>query len=112
MAVPILKSGIYLPGNGKALVKLRGVGNNYLLAASEHSGPLKIFKLNTQLSILKLNNIDQSAVIGYRDGSSTRQEFYYGSSFLSQSSRFILVNNKVAQVAIKNSLGKIRVIKF
>lgn len=28
------------------------------------------------------------------------------------SSRFILVNNKVAQVAIKNSLGKIRVIKF
>jgi len=112
LPVPILKSGIYLPGNGKALVKLRGVGNNYLLAASEHSGPLKIFKLNTQVSILKLNNIDQSAVISYRDGSSTKQEFYYGSSFLSQSSRFILVNNKIAQVAIKNSLGKIRVIKF
>src|SRR6185437_1362957 len=29
--VPILKSGIYIPGNGKALVKLRGAGNRYLV---------------------------------------------------------------------------------
>jgi hypothetical protein len=41
----IAQSGIYLPGDGKALIKLRAADNSYLLAASEHTGPLKLFKL-------------------------------------------------------------------
>ncbi len=108
----ISQSGIYLPGNGKALVKLRGAANNYLLAASEHAGPLRVFQLNTKASLLKISDTDQSAIITYKDGRSTKQEFYYGSSFLSQSSRFILLNDKIAQVSIKDSSGKTRVVKF
>ncbi|WP_295801916.1 VCBS repeat-containing protein [Mucilaginibacter sp.] len=108
----IAGSGIYLPGNGKALVKLKGAANNYLLAASEHAGPLRVFQLNAKASILKISDTEQSAIITYKDGSSTKQEFYYGSSFLSQSSRFILVNDKIAQVSIKDSSGKTRVVKF
>jgi hypothetical protein len=110
--VSIARSGIYLPGDGKALVKLKGAANNYLLAASEHAGPLRVFQLNAQASLLKINDTDQSAIITYKDGRSTKQEFYYGSSFLSQSSRFILVNDKIAQVSIKDSSGKRRVVKF
>ena len=108
----IANSGIYLPGNGKALVKLRGAANNYLLAASEHSGPLQVLQLNAKASLLKINDTDQSAIIYYKNGSATKQEFYYGSSFLSQSSRFILVNDKIAQISIKNYAGKIRLVKF
>lgn len=105
-------SGAYLPGDGKALVKLRGAANSYLLAASEHLGPLRIFQLNAKTSMLKVNDDDQSAVITYKNGSSTKQEFYYGSSFLSQPSRFILINNKMAQVSIKNYSGTTRLVKF
>jgi hypothetical protein len=109
----IAKSGIYLPGNGKALVKLRGaVNNNYLLAASEHAGPIKVFQLNSNSSMLKISNADQTAIITYKDRRHTKQEFYYGSSFLSQSSRFILINEKVAQVSIKDRWGKTRLVKF
>jgi len=36
----------------------------------------------------------EAILLGDKDGSSTKQEFYYGSSFLSQSSRFIIVDNK------------------
>ena len=110
--VSILKSGIYLPGDGKALVKLCGAGNKYLLAASEHTGPLRVFGLNGQYSIIKLNSLDQTAFITNKDASFTKQEFYSGSSFLSQSSKFIIINNKVAQVIIKNSLGKTKILKF
>ena len=42
----IAESGIYLPGNGKSLVKLRGAGDRYLVAAASNRGPLKIFSLN------------------------------------------------------------------
>jgi hypothetical protein len=108
----VAKSGMYLPGDGKALVKLRGVANNYLLASTEHLGPLRIFQLNFKSSMLKITDEDQSAVITYKNGSSTKQEFYYGSSFISQSSRSILINDKVAQVSIKSYSGTTRVIKF
>ena len=108
----ILNSGIYLPGNGKALVKLRGARNNYLLAASEHRGPLHVFQLNTKLSMLKISDTDQCALVTYKNGAVVKQEFYYGNSFLSQSSRFMLINNKISQVLIKNSSRKTRLVKF
>ncbi|HEY9194903.1 MAG TPA: VCBS repeat-containing protein [Mucilaginibacter sp.] len=108
----IARSGIYLPGDGKALVKLRGANNTYLMAASEHLGPLRVFQLNANASMLKINDTDQSAVITYKNGAITKQEFYYGSSFLSQSSRFILINDKVAQVSIKNNSGVTRLVRF
>lgn len=108
----IAHSGIYLPGDGKALVKLKGANNNYLMAASEHLGPLRIFQLNANVSMLKIDDTDQSAVITYKNGSHTKQEFYYGSSFLSQSSRFILINDKIAQVSIENNSGINRLVKF
>ena len=108
----VAQSGLYLPGNGKALVKLPGANNKYLLAASEHLGPLRVFQLNATASILKINTTDQSALITHKNGSQTKQEFYYGSSFLSQSGRFLLINDQVAQAAIKDGSGKTRVIKF
>jgi hypothetical protein len=101
-----------LPGDGKALVKLRGANNNYLLASSEHLGPLRIFQLNANSSMLKITDTDQSAVITYKNGSRTKQEFYYGSSFISQSSRFMLINDKMAQVSITDNSGRTRLIKF
>ena len=42
----IRKSGIYLPGDGKALVALQGKNGKLLMAGSQNKGPLKIFELN------------------------------------------------------------------
>lgn len=47
----ILQSGIFIPGNGKALVKLRGRNDAYLLAASQNRGPLKIFELKKNYAL-------------------------------------------------------------
>ena len=44
----IQQSGIYIPGDGKALVKLRGAGGEYMIAASQHTDNLKLFKLTAQ----------------------------------------------------------------
>jgi hypothetical protein len=43
----IAESGIFIPGNGRSLAKLKGAGNEYLVAAAQNRGPLKIFMLSS-----------------------------------------------------------------
>ncbi|WP_336516987.1 VCBS repeat-containing protein [Pollutibacter soli] len=45
-AMLISESGFYIPGNGKALVKLKGSGNSYMLVGSENRGMLRVFRKN------------------------------------------------------------------
>ena len=92
----ILQSGIFIPGNGKALVKLSGANNQYLMAASQNRGPLKVFRLKKSQKIIQLAPMDVKATIRYKNGNVSEQEFYYGSSFLSQSGRFIRITDQMA----------------
>jgi len=105
----ILQSGIYIPGNGKALVALKGRNGNYLLAASQNKGALKVFELKKQnISFLPINTFDESAVITYKSGLKAKREFPYGSSFLSQPGRFLTIDENVISVTIKNNKGEER----
>lgn len=104
----ILQSGIYLPGNGKALVKFKSSNGKYMLAASQNKGDVQIFQLKRSVNMIPVMPFDVKAMIKYKDGSVTKQEFYYGSSFLSQSGRYLEIGNNVANVEITNSKGAIR----
>jgi hypothetical protein len=108
----ILQSGVFIPGNGKALVKLRSSNGNCLLAASENKGPLKIFALKRNIKTLSLQPFDVSATVVYENGNRQKREVNYGSSFLSQSGRFININNKIKSVEIKDSKGMVRNVKL
>jgi hypothetical protein len=101
----ILQSGIYIPGDGKALVKLKGAKGNYLLAASQNKDVMKIFELKRPVNTLKLQPLDMYAIIKYKNGRVSKQEFYYGSSFLSQSGRFLNIDNAMESVIITDSYG-------
>ncbi len=104
----ILQSGIYIPGNGKALVKLKGANDNYLIAATQNRGPLKLFKLKEPVRVYPLLPADAYAFIKYKNGSIQKQEFYNGSSFLSQSARFMNIRNNMSSVAITDNFGHTR----
>ncbi|WP_183573531.1 VCBS repeat-containing protein [Mucilaginibacter sp. X5P1] len=106
----ILQSGIYIPHDGKALVKLQTSDGKYMLAASQNRDSLKVFVLNRPVNNIKLQLDDESAVVTYKNGSKQKQEFYYGSSFLSQSGRFFTVNKDVTNVQITNNKGQTRTI--
>jgi len=111
-ALSILQSGIYIPANGKALAKLSSASGDYLVAASQHHDVLKLFQLKRKKQIIKIKVDDLSAMIKYKNGDTQKEEFYYGSSFLSQSSRFIAIGKNVSSVQIKNSKGEVRTISF
>jgi hypothetical protein len=108
----IMQSGIYIPGDGKALVKLRGAKGNYMVAASQNRGPIKLFELAHNVKNIPLQTDDQWAMITYKNGTKQKREFYYGSSFLSQSGRFLTVNNNVTSVQITNNKGATRQLTF
>lgn len=108
----ILNSGLFIPGDGKALVQLSGAGNGYLLAASQNRGQLRIFR-NENLcgKIIKLQAGDRFIAYQLKNGRNRREELYYGHSFLSQSSSFIMVDEEIySSVTVTNSKGKKRLV--
>lgn len=112
MPQSILQSGIFIPGNGKALVKLRGSRGKCLLAASQNKGPLKVFELKNPCKTILLQPLDISAMVTYKDGHHQKREIGYGSSFMSQSGRFINIDNNISTVEVRNSRGGVRKISL
>lgn len=108
----IIQSGIFIPGNGKAIVKLTGKDGKYLLAASQNRGPLKIFELKKNIHPIPVKDDDVWAELHFKNNTVQRQELYFGASFLSQSSRFIAVGENVSFVKITNSKGVTREVRF
>ena len=106
----ILQSGVYIPGDGKALVKLRRSDGSYLAAASQYKDELKVFALKRKQRSISVGPDDRYAIIHFRNGKIRKQEFYYGSSFLSQSARFIWVDSTATAVTITDDKDRSRTI--
>ena len=112
MPLSIAASGIYLPGDGKALVSLKSKNNQLLIAGSQNKGPLKIFELKRDTKFLTLKPLDETALFYYKNGNKQLHEITYGSSFLSQSGRFLIIDKNVVSVEIKNNKGEVRKVTF
>jgi hypothetical protein len=104
----ILQSGWFIPGNAKALIKIRGNNGKCILVASQNKSNLKAFELKRNVAVIPVNSTETSAIITYKNGTKQKRELNYGSSFLSQSGRFLNIDANVVSVEIKDSKGKIR----
>ena len=104
----ILQSGFYVPGNGKALVQL-AVNNKLAIVAAQNSDYLKLFhnKLNSD-KIISLQHNDVFAILRIKNGQKRKEEFGYGSSFFSQSGRFIQLNPSILSIEITNNKKQTR----
>ncbi len=106
---PISQTGLFIPGDAKAIVKLKGTDNNYLIAASQNRGPLKLFSHKSESQkLIPLQQTDKTVLITLADGKKRMEELYFGNSFLSQSSRFLLVDKNVVSLDVKDFNGKVR----
>ena len=108
----MLQTGICIPGNGKALVKLTGAADKYLVAASQRNGRLELFELNKDQRTIRFDLADRFALLKLTNGKVQKQELNNGSSFLSQSASFMSVGNLVTSVKITNNRGAVRNIFF
>jgi hypothetical protein len=107
--VNVMQSGLYIPGDGKGLVKLK-IGGYYATAATQNKDVLKIFALPKAGKVVRFNSDDRSAIVHLKNGKKRAVEMYYGDSFLSQSARIILTNDSIHRVDITNLKGEVRTI--
>ena len=106
-----LQSGIFIGGDARGLVKLRR-SNEYVLAATQNKGELLIFKNKHVIKMIKPQADDVSVIITLANGKKQRMELYYGSSFLSQNSRFFEIPGNIQSCIVTNSKGVSRTCKF
>ncbi|GAC1382896.1 MAG: VCBS repeat-containing protein [Ginsengibacter sp.] len=106
----ILESGFYVPGNGKGLIQLN-VNGKSTLAAAQNSSQLKLFQnKNREQKVVNLQSQDISAFVYLRNGKVRKEEFFYGSSFMSQSGRFIVITPSIQSIEITNNKKEKRTI--
>lgn len=110
VSTSISKSGLFIPENGKALVKSIIAGQRPIIVASQNRGPLKVFEIKQKIKVVPVAKNDVHALIRFKNNSVQKQEFYYGASFLSQSGRFLSLSDNVASVEIIDNTGNKRML--
>ncbi|MBT8294449.1 MAG: hypothetical protein KJN70_14360, partial [Eudoraea sp.] len=107
-AVSLEESHFLVPGDAKSLVRLSIANEKSVLVASQNNDFLKVYETTTnqapQLIPLKANEV--KCILYFNDNSSQIQEYYWGSSFQSQSTRHIEVNQNVTRVQFFDNTGK------
>jgi hypothetical protein len=114
--LPSQKSGFFVDGDAKALASLTLADGNPLILVTQNAGRMKAFsalgaKGTRNQRPLPLQANDAWANISFPDGTRRRQEFYYGASYLSQSSRTYLPPAGAVSVVIYDYTGKSRTVK-
>jgi enediyne biosynthesis protein E4 len=99
-------SGFYVGGNAKALSSII-VKNEIVNIATQNNGPVKAFKLNGLYNIKPVGTNDVFAITDFLDGKKQKQEFYFGNSFQSQSSRYLTFYNNAKKIQITNTKAEI-----
>jgi enediyne biosynthesis protein E4 len=110
-ALSPIQSGIFIPGNGKAIVEL--VNNKKpCVIATQNRGETLSFQLgDTNRHLFKPNTDDISAIISFTNGNKRKVEFYNGSSFQSQSAAYVILVNSIKSLEITNRSQQKRLIE-
>lgn len=101
------ESGFFVGGDAKSLVRLNGPGQLYI--ASQNRDSLKVFSRNPEYKrdLISPEPLDNYAEISLKDGT-RKVEFYYGSGYLSQSTRKVWVPESGRNLRVVDSQGRSR----
>jgi hypothetical protein len=112
--VSVTKSGFSVTGDAKGLATLQTQTGQNLVLVTQNSGPLLAFSQPTSKNqrIISLELADAWAEITLANGQKRKQELPYGSTYLSQSARTLLIPKGAVSVTIYSFSGKVRRIKI
>ena len=108
VVVPVNNSGFFVDGDAKGLAALRLNNGQQVILAANNSGNLKAHVTGKEGKYFRATRDDSYALITLRNGKTYKHEFYYGSGYLSQSSRTITINDKIDSLIVYDFKGKRR----
>lgn len=107
--VPQAQSGLYVPGDARGMAEIIVPRQEAYLLVSQNRDSLKVVPSKEGFStIVDLAPDEVWVRLQYVDGKTTTREYYYGSGYLSQSSRKVKIGPAVASVVITNYQGQVR----
>ena len=112
---PASKTGFYVGGDAKGLVKLYGPSGKEIFAATQNIDSLKVFvKSETakdNRGVFEPEQNDSWVEFVYGDGRKTKVELCYGSGYLSQSTRKVKIPVGVKEIIVYDFQGKARTVQ-
>lgn len=103
------ESGFFVPGNGKALAELVRDDERLILAARNNDSLLAFSVRSASTNrYVRARPAEAWAEVIYDDGRTQKVEFYYGSGYLSQSSRALMITDDVKEVIVYDVTGESR----
>jgi hypothetical protein len=110
-SVGYTRSGFFVDGDAKGLVDVAIGENSSLTLVTQNDGPLKAFRsTRSDGHFVLLRPLDRYALLTYDDGSVRKEEFFHGSTYLSQSSRVLWIPPDVSEVVISGADGNRRTV--
>ncbi|HEY9008922.1 MAG TPA: VCBS repeat-containing protein [Ohtaekwangia sp.] len=108
--IPVTQSNFFIDKDAKGLIELAGSHNSRLWISTMNRDSLRVFERNTtkNATILRAKPHDAYAEIIFHNGTTRKQELYYGSGYLSQSSRIIAIPENTKEVYIVDFSGNRR----
>ncbi len=92
MPVKSKDSGFIVTGDAKALALLHLNDGTPLILATQNKDAIKVFKPTNEISrTMDIGPFDSYALLEFKNGKTQKVEFYFGSGYLSQSSRKLAV---------------------
>ena len=105
-SVPLAQSGFFIAGDAKGLARIHTAKHEDIILATQNQDSLKVYaRTSASAKWISLRPDDCCATVSYANNKESRLEFYYGSTYLSQSSRKIAVSNNIVKMVITNFKG-------
>ena len=105
-SIPVTKSGFFVNGDTKGLSRLMLGNGKQLFLVTQNRDSLKVFSRTDDTSIVKdivsPTSLTNFAVIALKNGKKRKHEFYYGSGYLSSSSRTLVKDASMSTIMTKN----------
>ncbi len=110
--LPLAQSGFFVSGDARGIAQLADAQGNLLMVVTQNRDSLKVFKplrkSSGNTTLVALQPDDAWIEITYANGRSQKLEAYYGSTYLSQSTRSVSLPSGVSMVAVTDYAGNRR----
>ncbi len=110
-SISLEKSGYYVAGDAKALVKVMSPQGQLRTLTSQNKNILKVFDYHFPVKTIPLKANETTALIKLKNGKTRREEISFGSSFLSQSAHNLVISSDIISVEVFDTKGAKRIIK-
>ncbi|MEB2786619.1 FG-GAP-like repeat-containing protein [Algoriphagus persicinus] len=106
-----LKSGFFVDTDAKGMA-LVWMGEKPVILVASNKGEMKSFstKSLSSAALFSPEPLDAKVIFQLDNGNQITHELYHGSTYLSQSSRKILIPENTIQVTVFNSMGESRIL--